>query len=54
MYASAICSILQPTDQMRPSTAPLVRKLLLGVFTKNPSARGLVETWGVKNVIDFL
>ena len=44
MHASAICSILQPTEQTRASTAPLVKQLLREVFRKKPSARVLADT----------
>ena len=36
MHASAICSILQPAEQIRVSMAPLVKQLLKGVFGRNP------------------
>ena len=54
MHASAICSILQPTEQTRVSTAPLVKQLLKGVLRKKPPARVWADTWDVKKVLDLL
>ena len=39
MHASTICRILQPTEQTRASTVPLVKQLLKEVFRKKPLAR---------------
>ena len=49
-----ICSIFQPTKQLRASTAPIARQLLKEVLRKNPPARVMAETWDVKKVIDLL
>ena len=53
MHASAICRILQPTEQKRVSIAPLV-KLFKRVFKKKPPTRVWADTWDVKKVIDLL
>ena len=39
IHASAICSIFQPTEQTRASTAPLVKQLPQGVLRMKPTAR---------------
>ena len=39
---------------MRASMALIVKKLLKGVFRKNPPSIVWAEIWDVKNVIDFL
>ena len=54
MHASAICSILQPTEQTRASTAPLVKQLCREVFRKKPPARVWADIWDVKKVLDLL
>ena len=54
MHPSAICSIFQPTKEMKASTAPLIRQLLKGVFRKNPSAKIWAEVWNLKKIIDLL
>ena len=54
MHASTIWSILQPTEQTRASTTPLVKQLLKGVFRKNQPTRVWAETWEVKKVLDLL
>ena len=54
MYASAICSIHQATEQTRASTTLLVKQLLKGVFRKKPLARVQADTWDVIKVLDLL
>ena len=51
---SAICSILQHTEQIRASSAPIVWNLLKGVFRRNPPVRVWAETWDVRKVTDIL
>ena len=54
MHVSVMCSILQPTEQIRASTAPLVNQLFKGEFRKKPPARVWADTWDVKKVLDLL
>ena len=54
IHASAFCGILQPTEQPRASTEPLVKQLLKGVLRKKPPARVRADTWDVKKVLDLL
>ena len=54
IHACGIYSILQPTEQIRPLMAPLVKQLLKDVFRKNPPARVCADTWDVKKVLDQL
>ena len=54
IHVSAICSIPQPTEQMRASTAPLVRQLLNGGSWKNLPVTGLTDSWDIRKVIDLL
>ena len=54
MSISAICSILQPTEQAGASSASIVWQLLKGVFRRNPPARVWAEIWDVKKVIYLL
>ena len=53
MHASAICSIVQPTEHTKTSTAPLVKYLIGEVFRKKP-ARVWADTWDVRKVLDLL
>ena len=48
MHASAICSIVKATEEMRASKMPIVKQLLKEVFRKNPPSRIWAETWNVK------
>ena len=54
MHASAICSILQPTEQTSVLIAPLIEWLLKGVFREKPPARVWADTWDAKKVLDLL
>ena len=54
IHASVLCSILQPIEQTRASTAAIVKQLLKDVFRKNPPPRVWAETWDIKTVIDLL
>ena len=54
MYATAIFSIVQPTEQTRASTVPLVKQLLKGVFRKKPPARVWADIWDMKKVLGLL
>ena len=54
MYASVICSILQPAEQTKASTAPLVKHIPRGVFRKKPPANVWADTWHVTKVLNLL
>ena len=54
MHVSAICSILQSTEQTRASTAPLVKQLLMGSFKKKWPWTVWADTWDVKKVLHLL
>ena len=54
MHASAICSILQPTEQIRASMASLGKQFFKGVFRENLPARVWADTWDVKKILDLL
>ena len=54
IHASAICHILQLTEYMRASTAPLVKQLLKGLFRRKPPTRVWADTWDVKKVLDLM
>ena len=52
MHASATCSILQPTEQIRASTAPLVKQLLEGCSERSHQPEFWGDTWDIKKVLD--
>ena len=54
MYASAISSILWPTEQTRTSAVSIVQQLLKGLFRMNPPTMVWTESWVFKKVIDLL
>ena len=54
MHVSAICSILQPTQQTRASTAPLLRQLLKKMFRKKSPVRVCADTSDVMKFLDLL
>ena len=53
IHANVICSILEPTEQMSASTAPIIKWLLRGIFRKNPPPRVCSQTLDVKKAIDL-
>ena len=54
MHVSVVYTMLQPTEQTRVSSAPIVHQLFKEIFRRNPLTRVWAETWGIQKVNDFL